>query len=287
MSSATSAGYAPVPSTAETPSATAASSFPTSGARGCASYVEEDGSGVVHQTNQENEKFVDEADQLIRQGFVKKVFGLLGVQLAVTSAIIAFFSLYEPVTKYVDVQNESGHPWVFMTATFVSFACILSLACFPHQARVYPNNYAFLGVFTLAESVLLGVVCAAFTASSILIAGAVTSLITLGLVAFAFTTKRDFTGAGPYLFMALWCLILYGFMLSFIPALRSSMQTAYSFIGVVIFSFYIVYDVQLIIGGKHHKYRFGIDEHVFATLNIYLDVINLFIRILQMFGDRR
>jgi len=55
----------------------------------------------------------------------------------------------------------------------------------------------------------------------------------------------------------------------------------------VIFSFYIVYDVQLIIGGKHHTYRFGIDEHIFAALNIYLDVINLFIRILQIFGRER
>jgi len=135
--------------------------------------------------------------------------------------------------------------------------------------------------------VLLGVVCTVYSMQSILIAGAITSLITFGLMVFAFTTKRDFTGAGPYLFMALWCLLLYGLLLSFVPVLRASVHTAYSFIGVVLFSFFIVYDVQLIIGGKHSRYRFGIDEHVFAALNIYLDIINLFIRILHMFGRER
>jgi protein lifeguard len=137
------------------------------------------------------------------------------------------------------------------------------------------------------EKVVLGVVCTIYTMESILIATAVTSILTLGLVAYAFCTKRDFTGAGPYLFMALWCLILYGFILALFPVLRSSIQTAYSLIGVVIFSFYLVYDVQLIIGGKHARFRFEVDDHMFAALNVYLDVINLFIRILQLFGRDR
>jgi FtsH-binding integral membrane protein len=122
---------------------------------------------------------------------------------------------------------------------------------------------------------------------SILIAAVVTSILTLGLVAFAFCSKRDFTGAGPYLFMALWCLIIYGVILASFPVLRSSVQTAYSLVGVVIFSFYVVYDVQLIIGGKHTRFRFEVDDHIFAALNVYLDIINLFIRFLQLFGKKK
>jgi len=236
----------------------------------------------------DSEKYLDEAEEIVRQGFIRKVFGLLGIQLLLTSGVIAFFALYDPVTQYVGVhEKKGGHPWVFILAMIISFVCIIALACCPHQARTYPNNYGFLGIFTLAESVLLGVVCASYTAQSILIAGAVTALISLGLMIYAWKSKTDFTGAGPYLFMALWCLILYGFILGLFPVLRQSAQTAYSLVGVVIFSFYLIYDVQLIIGGKHNRFRFGVDEHVFATLNVYLDIVNLFIRILQIFGDRR
>ena len=80
------------------------------------------------------------AEAEIRKGFVKKVFGILGVQLAVTFAVISFFSLYEPVQKYVDMRNPDAHQWPFVSAMIVSFACILTLACCSNQARVYPNK---------------------------------------------------------------------------------------------------------------------------------------------------
>ena len=148
-------------------------------------------------------------------------------------------------------------------------------------------SYIFLGIFTVAESVMLGVVCAAYALESILIAVGVTAALTIGLVAYAMTTKRDFTGAGPYLFMALWMMLIYGFILSLVPSLRNSAQTAYSLIGVVIFSFYVVFDVQLILGGKHAKYRYGVDEFVFAALSVYLDIVNLFLYFLELFGRDR
>ena len=53
--------------------------------------------------------------------------------------------------------------------------------------------------------------------------------------------------------------------------------------GAVIFSLYIVYDTQLMMGGSH-KYSLSPEEYVFAALNIYLDVINLFMYILMIVG---
>lgn len=189
--------------------------------------------------------------------------------------------------QYVDMRSPTAHAWPFITAMITSFACIITLTCCANQARTYPNNFIMLGVFTLAESVLLGVVCAAFTVDSILMAVGVTALLAYGLVLYATTTKTDFTGAGPYLFMGLWVMLIYGLMLSFFPYARSSVQTAYSFIGVVLFSAYTIYDVQLIMGGKHSKFRFGVDEFIFASLNLYLDIVNLFLRFLQLFGKER
>merc|ERR1711971_530255 len=53
--------------------------------------------------------------------------------------------------------------------------------------------------------------------------------------------------------------------------------------GALIFSLYIIYDTQLMMGGKH-KYSLSPEEYIFAALNIYLDVINLFMYILMIVG---
>ncbi len=48
---------------------------------------------------------------------------------------------------------------------------------------------------------------------------------------------------------------------------------------------FIVYDVQLLMGG-HHQCRISPDEYVLATISIYLDVINLFLYILRALNSR-
>lgn len=51
--------------------------------------------------------------------------------------------------------------------------------------------------------------------------------------------------------------------------------------GAIIFSLYIVYDTQLMMGGKH-KYSLSPEEYIFASLNIYMDIVNLFLYILTI-----
>ena len=57
----------------------------------------------------------------------------------------------------------------------------------------------------------------------------------------------------------------------------------YGAAGALLFSFYIIYDTQIMMGGKH-KYAISPEEYIFAALNLYLDVINLFLYILMIFG---
>jgi len=229
---------------------------------------------------------LDVVDEQIRAGFVRKVFGVLAAQLAVTFAIIAVFSLVGSVHDYVDMRRPDAHAWPFLAGMLVSFACLITLSCCANQARTHPNNVVFLSIFTVAEGVMLGVMCAAFDVEAILLAVGITAVVVAGLVAYALSTKRDFTGAGPYLFTGLWVLVLYGLIVSLVPPLRTT-QLAYSAIGVVLFSFYLVYDVQLIAGAKHARFRFGVDDWVFAALNVYLDVVQLFVRILEIISRER
>ena len=52
----------------------------------------------------------------------------------------------------------------------------------------------------------------------------------------------------------------------------------YGGIGALIFSVYLVYDTQMMMGGGH-KYSISPEEYIFAAVALYLDIINLFINI--------
>lgn len=81
---------------------------------------------------------------------------------------------------------------------------------------------------------------------------------------------------GFSLIIALW---------SFFAPVPHGIRLVYACLGVLLFSFFIVYDTQLIVGGAH-KHAFDIDDYCFAALNLYLDIINLFLFLLQIFGAR-
>lgn len=65
------------------------------------------------------------------------------------------------------------------------------------------------------------------------------------------------------------------------------MRLLYAFFGALLFSGFIVLDTQMIVGGKHSKYSFSLDDYCMAAINLYLDIIQLFLFLLELFGDRK
>ena len=101
-----------------------------------------------------------------------------------------------------------------------------------------------------------------------------------GLTLYAVQTKYDYTEMGGYLISCLLGFVLFGFMATFIHS--SKISIIYSSAGSMLFSFYIVYDTQLIVGGNHRKIMFHTDDYVLAAVSLYLDVINLFLYLLDL-----
>ncbi len=68
-------------------------------------------------------------------------------------------------------------------------------------------------------------------------------------------------------------------------------RAIYACLGVMLFSMYLVYDTQLIAGfrgnGMENKHKLGADDYVLGALILYLDIINIFIYLLELFGGRR
>jgi len=218
----------------------------------------------------------DSALQATRSGFVRKVYGLLSIQLVLTCAIAWPIQQAAP-------QLLAQNAIYFKIAMIGSLVAVLGVSCCcVDVARKFPTNYLFLFFVTVCQAVMVGFFSAHYSTGSVVQAALLTATIFLGLTFYACTTKTDFTGCGPYLFVALLGLLLASIMCAFFPA----MQSAIAGFGAILFSFYIVYDTQLIMGGKHQKVQFGVDDYVFAALNIYLDIINLFISLLQLMGSR-
>lgn len=220
------------------------------------------------------------SDKAIRRGFIRKVYGILMCQLVLTGSIIAVFMKVDPVRIYVR-QNM----WIFYAAMVATIVCIISMACCPSVRRKAPTNFIFLGIFTACEGVLLGVVTSMYETEAVLIAVGVTAAVVFALTLFAFQTKWDFTTCGGMLMVVLVVFILAGFLMMFMPMNRYAI-IGYGCAGAIIFGMYIVYDTQLMMGGGH-KYALSPEEYIFASLNLYLDIINLFMYILMIVGAAR
>jgi len=219
------------------------------------------------------------SDKSIRLGFIRKVYAILCSQLVVTMIIVGVFTLQD-VKQYATEHME-----MFWIALVISLVALISLACCPDVRRKTPHNFIFLGMFTLAEGFLLGCVTATYDANEVLMAVGVTAAVVLALTIFAFQTKIDFTVMGGALMAVLVVFILFGLIAAFFPQSRT-LNLVYAAIGAIIFSLYIVYDTQIMVGGKH-KYSLSPEEYVFGALNLYLDIINLFMYILSIIGNSR
>merc|ERR1712018_164259 len=117
-----------------------------------------------------------------------------------------------------------------------------------------------------------------------MIAIGITVVLVVGLTLFALQTKIDFTAMRGIMFIAVLCLIMFGF---FALIFRSNVvNIIYASIGAFIFGVYIIMGTQLMMGGKH-QYALDPEEYIFASLNLYLDIINLFMYILSIIGNSR
>jgi len=225
----------------------------------------------------------DEENRILdRMAFVRRVFSILFVQLLITFGIVCVFSYVDSVGDFA--QNNIALLW---TVIIFMFVFVIALACCQHLARNYPTNIILLGVITLLVSYLLGTVASTYTAESVVLAILITLIVTIALILFAFQTKIDFTALNGILFVSLIVLILFGILSAIWCSGRSCeiLNIVYASIGALIFSIYIVLDTQMIIGGGH-KYQFSQDDYVFASLSLYLDVVNLFMMILGLSGNR-
>jgi len=103
-----------------------------------------------------------------------------------------------------------------------------------------------------------------------------TLAVVLSLTIYAMTTKKDFTMMGGAFSLFIMSFFLLGIFNWFF---RTPLADALLFCaGCMMEGFYLIWDIQMICGQKRGK--FGIDDYIRASLNLYIDIIRIFIKIL-------
>ncbi|KAH8319820.1 hypothetical protein KR074_007114, partial [Drosophila pseudoananassae] len=217
-------------------------------------------------------------DQTIRKGFIRKVFGIVLVQLLFTCGIIAFFIYHRPTKRLVQ-----KYPQVMLVAAVINIIVLIMISCFETFRRKHPVNLICLSIYTFTMSVLLGVASSFMDANVVLAGVGITAILVTALSLYAIQTKYDYTAARGVFITILIAFIVIGSMEIWIPSLVMNLPIACI---MAIFScFFLIYDLQLIIGGNH-MYSFNPEEYVFAALTLYVDIVRILVyvlRILQRF----
>merc|ERR550517_185743 len=167
--------------------------------------------------------------------------------------------------------------WVVLgVCTFISLAVIVAMACVRPLRVNFPCNFILLAIFTICESITVAQACMLYRADDVIIALGITALLVIFLTAFAFQTKIDFTLCRGVLAAVFFVFFLFG--LAILPLFGVDIEIlhlVYAAIGVLIFSVYLIYDTQMMMGGNH-KFSISPEEYIFAAIAIYLDILNLF-----------
>ncbi|KAK2982251.1 hypothetical protein RJ640_016381 [Escallonia rubra] len=206
----------------------------------------------------------------LRWGFIRKVYGILAAQMVLTTVVSSVTVLYRPVNDLL--RGNSG---LLLFLLFLPLVLLWPLYVYQQK---HPLNLIFLGLFTSCISLTVGVSCANTDGKIVLEALILTSAVVSSLTAYTFWASKkgkDFSYLGPILFTSLIVLLLTGFIQMFFP-LGSTSTAIYGGIGAIIFSGYIVYDTDNLIK------RFTYDEYIWASVTLYLDILNLFLSILRM-----
>jgi FtsH-binding integral membrane protein len=214
----------------------------------------------------------------LRLGFIRKVYGILSAQLLLTTLFVAVGTLSTAFQEFVQ-----ENPWVILLAFLGNLITLIALVCCSSVANTVPTNYIFLGIFTFCEAFVVACVCGFYDPVSVLIAALMTLAVTIALTVYAMTTKSDFTVLTGIMIVFLVGATLFALFMPFFFHSRM-LQVIISVVFIIIYGIYLVIDTQLVIGSG--KYRFDEEDYIIAALNIYIDIVGLFLYLLELFGDK-
>lgn len=243
-----------------------------------------------------------QADASIDMGlrsYMLGVYNTMAIGLVVTA--IAAYAIASVATttdaSMAVAQMRNGIMLTQIGATFytspfayvIMFAPLIAVFFMSFKINTLSTSTARLLFFGFAALVGLSIssIILRYTAGSIAQTFLISAASFGALSLYGYTTKRDLTGMGSFLFMGLIGILLASVVNVFLGS--SALQFAISFIGVLVFAGLTAYDTQRI---KLMYYEADDSETqgrkiIMGALNLYLDFINMFMFLLQFLGSNR
>ena len=235
-------------------------------------------SNELHLDSNQNENDNSYIQFKIRNGFIKKVFGIVFSQLIFTILSILFFQT--KIAKNFVTKHENFFVFSIITSSITFLVVYFILLCNRQLARKVPYNYFILFIITFCETVICSTVAMAYSFEIVLISLLLTATSVIAIISYAFTAKIDFSNFRMILSVIFGQLLMFGILCLF---MRSEiMRIFYCLMGTIVVGMYLVYDVQLISGKVGMGYE--VDDYIFASAELYIDIIRLFIDILRIVG---
>jgi len=230
------------------------------------------------------------------RSYMMRVYNYMGIGLVLTGVVAyAFFTM-------AVVTNDSGAivgltplghalygPGLLKWVIALSPLAVVIL----FSARINQMSASTAQAVFWAFSALMGLSLSSiflrYTGTSISHIFLITAA-TFGTVSlWGYTTKRDLTQMGSFMMMGLIGIVIASVVNLFLHA--SALQFAISLLAVVIFTGLTAWDTQTL-KDNYETYARGGEEvlgrsAIMGALNLYLDFINIFVALLQLFGDRR
>ncbi len=226
-----------------------------------------------------------EVDQGLRS-YMLGVYNYMASGLAVTGAVAAGTYMLAvqngQLTPFGVTLFQSPLMWVFVLAP-VALVFFLS---FRIQAMRAATAQAVFWIYAALNGVAFSTLGLVYSGNSITRVFFISAATFGALSLWGYTTKRDLTGWGSFLFMGLIGIIIASLVNLFWP--NGALQFVISVVGVLVFAGLTAYDTQKI----KEMYLEADDGETMSkkilmgALNLYLDFINLFLMMLRLFGNR-
>lgn len=227
--------------------------------------------------------FHRERTRIAANEFIRSVYNWMGLGLA-TTAVVALFTASSPMVLNLIFGNQM----VFLGLIVCELLFVVALSGAIHRLQASTAALLFF-VYSALNGVTLAVIFLLYTQASI----ASTFFVTAGtfgvMSLYGYTTQRDLTSWGSFLFMGLIGVVLASLVNLFFHS--AAIYWLVTYCGIIVFVGLTAYDTQKIkqmgyqgFGGDRELQRKGA---VLGALRLYLDFINLFLLLLRLFGRRR
>ncbi len=208
-----------------------------------------------------------------RATLVRRTYGLVFVSVIITALGVAFCLSQPSVFNAV-----AAHPFITALAMFAPLWMAL------RARREFPKNIILTLIFTFIEGIFIApfLALAEQRAPGVIGQAGILTLSTFGvLTLYAVVSKRDFSAWGSFFIIGLWVLIATSLLNFFFQSAVASLWIAGA--TVLVFSGLLVFDTWRLLRTN----QYGPDDYVPAAVNIYLDLLNLFLALVRLLGGGR